>query len=119
MSKQSLEKRLYVTNLKIDKTLKDRKFTWKEKIALGAALTVTTIRGPYFRSGYSSKTLLNSHKLSYLEGVFYCFSFSMFLLIFILSALRYQHHRKMKRLHKEKQRIEDLIDRYYTKQNVL
>jgi len=110
MSHSRIQKRLYVVNLKIAKANKERKFTAYEKLALGSALAAVTFRGPYYHSQYSKRTLLSSLDINYLQGVLIGFGISMFLLIFILSALRFQYRTKIKRLQKEKQRLENLLN---------
>lgn len=114
MSKQSLKKRLYVTNLKLNKAIKDNKSSFAEKLISVVLMIGLTIFGPDFKVKGTKQSIQETFNLNYYEAMALCAIIVFIFFLFTSAALRYQHHNKMKRLQKEKDRIKDLIDRYYT-----
>lgn len=109
MYRTSLEKRLYVVELKINKSKKDYKYTIKDKLALAAAVIFIGLKGPNMRKNGNSKSLIETLKINYVEGSIICFLIGLFIVAFVILGLRTQHKRKLKKLVEEKTRLETLI----------
>ena len=98
MSKQSLEKRLYVTNLKINKAINDNKSSFLEKLITVVLMVGAAIFGPDCKVRGTKQSIQETFNLNYYEAMILCAVIVLVFFLFTSTALRYQYYQKIKKL---------------------